>query len=329
MKTAVKIGSIVLLSTCMLVTSPLIAGSVVRSSPVIPAPAAEEPVSETEPPTEETTEPVTEPPTEPPPEPLAFSVGDESYFEDALLIGDSHIGQLRQYGTLHEADYLCGAGLTTQMLLDDEPMEGTTFSEKLASRSYGKIYLMVGFHETAEDKETFRSHLRRLADQIREAQPEAFLFLMANQYLTKTATLTDTLHDSASLRSLNAVMQSMEDGQTIFYLDSNPLYDDGYGFLSPDASSDGAHLRQELYPELCTWLCEHVIILPEPEEETPLTFGDVVNALRQGKQAARESWEDAVLVISGDAIQKQSGDSTAPWTPGQEDLLANDWRIVE
>ena len=60
--------------------------------------------------------PTTVPPTTAPTEPTV-SVPDESWFDDALFIGESRTAGLKVYGRLGKADYFCGEGLTVYGVL--------------------------------------------------------------------------------------------------------------------------------------------------------------------------------------------------------------------
>ena len=66
----------------------------------------------TEPATVETAPPTSVSPTTAETEPTTEPAPDESWFDDALFIGESRTAGLQGYGRLGKADYFCGEGLT-------------------------------------------------------------------------------------------------------------------------------------------------------------------------------------------------------------------------
>ena len=85
-----------------------------------------------------------------------FQQVDESYFDDALFIGDSRTVGLRDYTDLSEhADFFCETSLTIYKVLEEDFKNMGTVKEALENKDYGKIYIMVGINElgrgTTED----------------------------------------------------------------------------------------------------------------------------------------------------------------------------------
>lgn len=184
--------------------------------------------------------------------PAQFVQGDTAYFDDALFIGDSRTVGISEYGTLQNADYFCSTGLAPSKVLD-EKISGKTLGEKLSSKEYGKIYLMIGINEVGNPYDNTAADIERAVAAIREAQPEALIFLEANLHVAKSAQSNAITNER--IDELNKRIAELADGDTIFYIDVNPLFDDDKGNLREDCSSDGVHVLAKYYQTWCEWLC--------------------------------------------------------------------------
>lgn len=268
---------------------------------------------------------------------LEFVASDASYFDDALMIGDSRMEDIRDYGTLDNADYLCAIGLSTYKVTNGGVVEGDTLEGKCSRKNYGKIYIMLGQNEVADSPESFRINLTELLEEVKEYAPDALIFLMANLHVSKQLGIESPLESNERLNVLNEIMEEMCDNETIFYLDVNPIFDDDEGYLPADASGDGVHPYATYYPQWCDWLCEHTITEQSRIANMPeFHFGQAIQALRQGRHVSRKSWENNMIWLEltssddGYSIQmKTAEDKKVPWTASQEDMLAEDWFIIQ
>ena len=81
-----------------------------------------------------------------------FQTVDDSYFSDALFIGDSRTEGLALYGSLTNADFFSSVGLsifkvTEKAAGNPNTGESVTLSQNLAQKQYGKVYIMLGLNE--------------------------------------------------------------------------------------------------------------------------------------------------------------------------------------
>ena len=331
-----------LLGVGFLISSPIMIKQVLKESPDTKAEATSipyQPPAETEPaePSEtqpEETETLSEEETaetvQDTPEISAVFVKSElSYFDDALFIGDSRMENFRDYGTLNNADYLCSSDLSADMLLNDSEIDDTTFSEKISSAEYGKIYLMFGLHQAGDGAEDFRKNMTQVLNRIQNQQPDAVIYLMANLHVS-------TQESNENINALNQALQELADNEKIFYLDANPLFDDENGCLPEDVSEDGIHPDDAYYPQWCDWICEHTITPESKMLALPsLNFGQAVENVKNGKRVSRKSWENNTWLelhqeINVFSIQLHSENNQfSQWSASQEDMLADDWYLVE
>lgn len=184
---------------------------------------------------------------------------DTSYFEDALFVGDSRMVGIKEYGGLSEPTYFAGTGLSTFRLYKDE-LEvrglGTVgFETVINSRSFGKIYIMLGINEAGSKLSEFKAQYSRILDEIKEKQPDALIFLCSNLHVTKYKSEHDSIFANSHIDEINDVIKSLAMRNGAYYLDVNPLFDDGEGNLSTDYAADYAHMYGKCYLTWIDWLC--------------------------------------------------------------------------
>lgn len=214
--------------------------------------------------TETFTEEIT---TEPPPPAPVFVKSDPSYFDDALFIGDSRTVGIYEYGTLKNADYFCSVGLASYTI-DGEYVNGCTIYDMLSYEQYGKIYVMLGINEVGNDFDYTMNQFVKLINNIKEYQPDALIYIMANLHVTQARQSQGDSINNESINNLNSAMAELSDGQKVFYLDVNEIFDDTDGNLMSECSNDGVHVLAKYYQTWCDWLCLNTVPVEAPEEET-------------------------------------------------------------
>lgn len=187
---------------------------------------------------------------------------EPSYFDDALFIGDSRTVGIFEYGTIKGADFFCNTGMSVYNVRKAEvsipSMGKISLTELLDSKSYGKIYIMLGINELGYNfKQTVRKY-GELVDDIRAVQPDADIYIQANLHVTKKRSDSDKTFNNAAINRFNTAIAGFADNDTIFYIDVNELFDDENGNLDKAYSSDNTHPLAKYYAEWSNWLCQMV-----------------------------------------------------------------------
>lgn len=192
----------------------------------------------------------TTPPPESPVQTPAFVSVEKSYFDDALFIGDSRTVGLSEYGSLDNADYFCNVGLSSAGAYSSA-VDGD-LSSMLSSGKYSKIYVMLGINEVGNPFDTTFGNYKNLIETIRQKAPNAIVYVEAN--LRVTAAREDDAINNQRINALNTMMSSLADNSKIFYIDVNPIFDDGSGNLMENCTEDGVHVFAKYYRDWCDWL---------------------------------------------------------------------------
>ena len=214
-------------------------------------------------------EPTPTPETEPTPTPEAhtikeFTQVDASYFDDALMIGDSRTVGLMEYGGMDNICYFATQGMSVYNVRETEVNVAkygkVTLETLLTQHTFGKIYVMLGVNELGYDFSTTVSQYQALVAQIRQWQPDAILFVEANLHLAQKRSDSDSVFNNANINRLNAEIAKLADQRTVFYIDINELFDDENGYLRADYTSDSTHVYGKYYQEWSAWLCTKGIL---------------------------------------------------------------------
>lgn len=197
----------------------------------------------------------------------SFETVEESYFEDALFIGDSRTVGLWEYAGLEDkADFFCKTSLTIWNVMDKpfiktEDGRTLTVEEALQEKSYGKIYLMLGINELGRGTtQSFMEEYKRVVEQIRQLQPDAVIFVEGIMRVAGEKSRTDPIFNNRHINEKNQNIAMLADNKTVFYIDVNEAVCDENGDLTAEYTNDQIHLKAAYYELWKQFLLEHGII---------------------------------------------------------------------
>lgn len=196
--------------------------------------------------------------------PLEIGPAPEGYFEDALFIGDSRMVGLREYADFPGATFFATNGMSVYSIFYEE-MDGTSFTSLIYKQQFGKIYIMLGINELGYDQDYTIGQYEEILKWIRLYQPEAIIFLMANLHVSQKLSESDRIYNNARLDKYNARIAALADGEQIFYLDVNPLFDDGAGNLADKYTADDTHVLGIYYQSWSEWIAENAAVRQAPK----------------------------------------------------------------
>ncbi len=199
----------------------------------------------------------------------SFTQVPESYFDDALFIGDSRTVGLDEYGGFQESTTFFAKTSLTIYDLFEEPekfaqlADGTkaTLEEALTERKFGKIYIMLGINELGRGTtESFFNVYADAVNRIRTLQPDAVIFIQGIMRVGEEKNNTDAIFNNTNINGRNQAISLMADNQTIFYLEVNDVVCDENGNLISDYTFDQIHLKAKYYQLWKDYLFAHGIV---------------------------------------------------------------------
>lgn len=191
---------------------------------------------------------------------------DETWFDDALFIGDSRTVGMEQYGGLSNATFYASTGLTVYKIFTAEivPVEGSkqkiTIEEALSQRQFAKIYLMIGINEMGTGTvETFMEKYAEVVAKIQELQPDAVIYLQAIMRVSSERSAKGDYINNEGIDLRNEEIAKLADNEKIFYLDVNSVICDEEGGLEKSYTFDGVHLLAKYVSVWKEFLMEHAV----------------------------------------------------------------------
>lgn len=208
--------------------------------------------AETPAPEETTLPPATEP---------VYRAVDESWFDDALFIGDSRTYGLKGMGRLGEADYFCAGSLTVFSAmtanLRDWNFPECTLEYLLKNNTYGKVYIHLGLNELLMGVDAVMEGYMVIIDLIRETQPDAVIVIQ------ECMTMTEWMGDQddfaiEKFRELNETLRELAESDPELYrfCPTNDWAAGEDGYIRPEIACDGCHLYGANYAEWAQFILE-------------------------------------------------------------------------
>ena len=204
---------------------------------------------------------------------IYFKLGpvDQTYFSDALFIGDSRTVGLCEYGGLKgNAEFLAKESINVYNILDKElhftdneaDSWDDTVENILSERTYGKIYVALGVNELGiGNTYMYYEKYRELLELIREKQPDALIYIQGIMHVSYEKSSSDSCRNNTVIWQRNYAISTLANGRDIYYIDMNPYVCDASGDLLPDLSGDGIHLKASAYERWDRSLMENAAVI--------------------------------------------------------------------
>ena len=192
---------------------------------------------------------------------------DNSYFEDAVFLGDAHTDGFMLYSGIG-----CGTNLTSNGLSIFEVTEKKAFTidgtkytllDALGRQQYGKVYISLGINELGYyDDQGFYEAYCQTIDLIRQCQPHAVIYIQGliplnEDVIAQTGGASYLKNDH--LLIYNDLMKQVAEEKQVAFLDLNPYFAGEDGQLPAEASTDGIHLRKAYCEQWLEYLKAHTV----------------------------------------------------------------------
>lgn len=207
--------------------------------------------------------------------PLQSEKVDDSYFSDAVFIGDSRMEGFRNTSGITQGDFLTSVGMSLSGIGDTKvnTSDGQiTVYQGLSGRQYGKIYLMLGTNDLGYYPwEEFKGHVEEVLAQMHELQPGATIYVCGVIYVEGQKIATDYVNND-NVRKVNGyLLEACEDLDYCHYLNLNEVFTNGWGALIDGATNDGVHMSGKYTALMLDYLKSHYLpetLKSEPEDTT-------------------------------------------------------------
>lgn len=185
--------------------------------------------------------------------PASAAVGDD-YFSDALFIGDSLTNGLYLYGDIRTAEYCYETSAATAGIFSV-----TSLDSMLRSKSYGKIYILLGINEVGGSLERYLNNYRSLLRMVRAAQPDAVIYLQTLLPTNPSMTWSPSAFSVQNVTEKNRGLKRLAEEEGVYLLDLYSVYADEKGEMPAAYCRDGVHPYEAYYKNWCDYLRTHTV----------------------------------------------------------------------
>lgn len=197
--------------------------------------------------------------------PLALTTVDESYFTDALFIGDSRMQGFGLWSGL-PATFYCATGFQlykyeTTKVVQTENGKVPIF-DALPYDAFTKIYIKVGLNEMGwANEEQFEELYAQVIAKLREREPRAIIYIHGLLPVTADKSATDRSHNNTNIANRNAALQEFAVAQKAYYVDAGQALAGPDGCLPAEMTGDGIHLKSQYMPIWKDYLMQHAAVI--------------------------------------------------------------------
>lgn len=201
--------------------------------------------------------------------PAADTAVDDSYFRNAVFIGDSRMEGFRNASGITQGTFLTGVGLSIGDM--DKQIISTSDGkisvyQGLSGIQYDRIYLMLGTNDLGfYPWEDFQPLFEKVIKQFHDLQPNAIIYVCSVIYVEESKIAPGFEYDNnENVMKINSyILSTCEDLWYSCYINLNEIFSDGSHGLISGASADGIHLEPEYCEEMLEYLKSHYI----PDEQ--------------------------------------------------------------
>lgn len=177
---------------------------------------------------------------------------DESYFEDAVFIGDSRMEGFRNFSGITKGSFVTAVGMELENIYTDAQIPTAKGNmlvlDALKNINFTKVYMMLGTNELgAYDMESVKESYRQVLSDIktRASTTEPIVYVYSVAYVEEALVTTGDYVNNANVDIINQEILQMCKEEGYHYINLNEILSDGSHSLISGASEDGIHLNQE------------------------------------------------------------------------------------
>ena len=173
---------------------------------------------------------------------------EDTYFSDAVFLGDSRTEGFHLYSGLKEGTYFYAVGATVESVFSKAVWQGETgkvpLLDAVADVPCGKVYVMLGVNELGWNKvETFTNQYAKVIDRLREDHPDAEVVIQSILPVSARQDAKGTYVNNQRIRTFNEAIVALAEEKDCAYVNVAEAVTGEDGCLRSELTSDGVHLN--------------------------------------------------------------------------------------
>ena len=188
---------------------------------------------------------------------------EDTYFDDAVFLGDSRTDGLRIYGGMNHGTYLQFTGATVESVFSkavETPMGTMPLLDALAQMECGKIFVMLGVNELGwKGTEIFRNQSALLIQRLQEDHPDAEIVIQSILPVSAEIDEEGRYVNNQRINDYNQVWLELAEEFGVSYMNVAESVVDEEGQLPKDLCYDGVHLNKAGCRQWLEYLRTHAV----------------------------------------------------------------------
>ena len=198
--------------------------------------------------------------------PAQVSAVDDSYFEDAVFIGDSRMQGFRNLSGITKGSFVTAVGMELENFYTDSQIAtaagNVTVLNALKNINFSKIYMMLGTNELgAYDMNQVGESYRQVLADIKQlsSSPDPIVYVYSVIYVDEPLVTTGDYVNNTNVDAVNMEILKMCKEEGYHYINLNEVLSNGYHGLISGAAEDGIHLNTDYCKEWLEYTKTHYI----------------------------------------------------------------------
>ena len=191
-------------------------------------------------------------------------VGD-SYFADAVFIGDSIMVGIESASVFPEADYVCRVGMSIDGTLHrNQDLRGVNHKVRAvdvaASYQPKKIYVLLGVNTLdAYPAERALKDYGLFLDELLPLVPDCIVYLLSVPPMSKRGFEKNGTTNPARYQEFERMLRQLAQDRNLYYIDLYHLLADEAGIMKDEYAAGDYHLQKAAFALLRDYLMTHAI----------------------------------------------------------------------
>lgn len=191
---------------------------------------------------------------------------DDSYFEDAVFIGDSRMEGFRNFSGITKGSFVTAVGMELENFYTDAQIAtakgNALVMDALKNLNYSKVYMMLGTNELgAYNMDDVKENYRKVLADIKTCAntPDPIIYVYSVVYVEEPLVTTGDYVNNTNVDAINLKILEMCKEEGYHYINLNEVLSDGSHSLISGASQDGIHLEQPYCQEWLNYTKTHYL----------------------------------------------------------------------
>lgn len=190
---------------------------------------------------------------------------DESFFDDAVFVGNSRTDGFMMYCGLDNASFYAGTSITvrsafTKPVVSINGKKLSIVDALKSGKQFKKVYVMLGLNEVGWPYDNvFIDDYTKLIQAIREAQPDAQIYVQSMLPVSAKVDAKGTDVNNKNIKRRNSCIREITKNEKVYFVNVYEKFVDASGCLPAKAAPDGVHLNASQCKIWLEYLMTHTV----------------------------------------------------------------------